>query len=111
MASALPFTIASVTVQWNLFQLFQPMGGVRASPLLSAPARSGRGARIDREIAPSPRPSSTRVRRVISLLLSGGSRMVVEDDRRWAGDRPPRPGNRSRQARGPTPSANEFAYG
>src|SRR5215813_9356563 len=33
MASAMPLINCSLTLQPNLFQLFQPMGGVRASPL------------------------------------------------------------------------------
>src|SRR5258708_18575964 len=32
MASAAPFTRSSLTLQPNLFQVFQPMGGVRARP-------------------------------------------------------------------------------
>src|SRR5688500_18440031 len=36
MASAICRTNASVTLQLNLFQLFQPIGGVRASPLFRA---------------------------------------------------------------------------
>ena len=33
MASAISRTTLSVTLPWNLFQLFQPMGGASASPL------------------------------------------------------------------------------
>ena len=36
MASAACLMRSSLTLQANLFQLFQPMGGVRASPLSSA---------------------------------------------------------------------------
>src|SRR6478672_7750269 len=38
MASAMPLIMSSLTLQPNLFQLFQPIGGVRASPLSQARA-------------------------------------------------------------------------
>src|SRR4051794_37118487 len=53
MASAVCLTIVSVMPQWNLFQLFQPMGGVRARPL----SRAGAGA-----AASASRPTVTAAR-------------------------------------------------
>src|ERR1043166_2706069 len=61
MASAISRTIASVTWPWNLFQLFQPMGGVLASPLfftgagmstftMGARAGSGSGLTVETRI-------------------------------------------------------------
>src|ERR1017187_931868 len=41
MASAIPRTVASSNTSWNLFQLFQPMGGVRARPLSGTSRKSG----------------------------------------------------------------------
>src|SRR5882762_504562 len=38
MPSAMDFKRSSLTLQPNLFQLFQPIGGVRATPLSHAPA-------------------------------------------------------------------------
>src|SRR5215470_8944278 len=42
MASAMDLIISSLTLQANLFQLFQPMGGVRATPLSQARAAGTR---------------------------------------------------------------------
>src|SRR5215470_8690631 len=38
MASVMDLIMSSLTLQANLFQLFQPMGGVRATPLSQARA-------------------------------------------------------------------------
>ncbi len=52
MASAIPRTAASSTRPANLFQLFQPIGGVRASPLSGTLWSAGSGSRAG--YAPSP---------------------------------------------------------
>src|SRR6185369_8552297 len=52
IASAIARTSASVTRPANLFQLFQPMAGVRAIPLSRTRCRAGGG--IFAGIAPSP---------------------------------------------------------
>src|ERR1035437_9617753 len=44
IASAIARTEASSTFPANLFQLFQPMGGVLASPLSGRSARAGNGS-------------------------------------------------------------------
>src|SRR4051812_37964730 len=41
MASAVARTVASLTLQANLFQLFHPIGGVSAMPFGASPARGG----------------------------------------------------------------------
>ena len=58
IASAIPLTEASSTLPPNLFQLFQPMGGVLASPLsgrsLSAGSGSGAGGIVASLVTLSP---------------------------------------------------------
>src|SRR6185312_974810 len=44
IASATPRTTSSETLPANLFQLFQPMGGVRASPLSGTSCSAGTGS-------------------------------------------------------------------
>src|SRR5437773_9281589 len=53
MESTMPRMRVSLTLQPKLFQLFQPMGGVRARPLFSARAGSGAGRIV------STKPKST----------------------------------------------------
>ena len=49
IASAVASTSLALTSQWNVFQLFQPIGGVRAWPLSRAMA--GETAKRDKDAA------------------------------------------------------------
>src|SRR5437588_614164 len=64
-ASAISLINFSLTLQPNLFQLFQPIGGVRASPLSSARARASNAlAHATNEMR-----RSQRQRRSVAALL------------------------------------------
>src|SRR6266568_5495053 len=71
IASAMLRTVASSMRLANLFQLFQPIGGVRARPLSATLCSAGRGLRGGS--APSPAGARTAT---ISVGLSVGRRRV-----------------------------------
>src|SRR4051812_50113049 len=71
MESAIVRTVASSTRLANLFQLFQPIGGVRASPLSATLCNAGRELRAG--IAPSPAGAGTAA---LCVGGSGGRRRV-----------------------------------
>src|SRR4051794_11113978 len=68
MASAVWRMMVSLMLQWNLFQLFQPMGGVVARPLFKATAgwRARKKQAAKRPIRRTTKLGALRVRETMS---------------------------------------------
>ena len=79
MESAAPRTRSSLTLQANLFQLFQPIGGVRASPLSSA--HSGMAAKTN--------PMTNANRFMAPAIISAPLRSLVQKISLYLRHRPP----------------------
>src|SRR5579862_6059736 len=76
MASAACLIRSSLTSQANLFQLFQPIGGVRARPLSSARRAGAAASRARAAIPKAARPANVFMT-MLSVITQGAFRRAL----------------------------------